>query len=147
MRPGNTPLVGTWKLVSSTRKDAESGEEAHTFGSRPTGFLNYSADGRVMVIMVGENPKPPAGPVPTETEMIAWFKRTLAYAGRYTVEGPQVTHHVEASSDPWRTGTRLVRSFSLDGKVLTLTAAPSRYWMDGRLGILTIVWEKMESQP
>ncbi len=144
MRSGDAPLVGTWKLVSSTRTDVESGEESRTFGSHPTGFLNYSADGRVMVIMVGDHRKPPSGPVPTEPEMIAWFKSALAYAGRYTVEGNQVIHHVEASTDPWRAGTRLVRSFSLDGKVLTLNAAPARYWMDGRVSVLTIVWEKME---
>ncbi len=76
--------------------------------------------------------------------MIALFKSALAYAGRYTVEGNQVIHHVEASTDPLRAGARLVRSFSLDGKVLTLTAAPARYWMDGRISVLTIVWEKME---
>ncbi len=144
MRSGDAPLVGTWKLVSSTRKDVESGEESRTFGSHPTGFLNYSADGRVMVIMVGDNRKPPGGPVPTEPEMVALFKSALAYAGRYTVEGNQVIHHVEASTDPLRAGTGLVRSFSLDGKVLTLTAAPARYWMDGRVSVLTIVWEKME---
>ena len=144
MRPDDAALVGTWKLVSSTRTDVESGEEFRTFGSHPTGFLSYSADGRVMVIMVGDNRKPPSGPVPTETEMIAWFKSALAYAGRYTVEGNQVIHHVDASSDPLRAGDRLVRSFNLDGKVLTLTAAPSRYWMDGRVSVLTIVWEKLE---
>lgn len=144
MMPAGNPLVGTWKLVSSTRKDVESGEESRTFGSHPTGFLNYSPDGRVMVVMVGDNRKPPSGPVPTDAEMIDWFKSTLAYAGRYTVEGNEVTHHVEASLDPLRAGDRLVRTFRLDGKVLTLTAAPTRYWMDGRMSVLTIVWQKME---
>lgn len=144
MNSGDTPLVGTWKLVSSTRKDVESGEESRTFGARPTGFLNYSRDGRVMVIIVGDDRKPPSGPVPTEAEMSAWHKSTLAYAGRYTVEGNQVIHHVEASSDPLRAGGRLVRSVSLDGRLLTLTAEPTRYWMDGRMSALTIVWEKME---
>ncbi len=144
MGTGDNPLVGTWKLVSSTRKDVESGEESRTFGLHPTGFLNYSPDGRVMVVMVGDNRRSPSGPVPTDAEMIAWFKSALAYAGTYTVEGNQVTHHVEASSDPLRAGARLVRFFTLDGKVLTLTAAPTRYWMDGRVSALTIVWEKME---
>jgi len=143
MMPGDNPFVGTWKLVSSTRKDVESGAESRTFGSHPTGFLNYSADGRVMVIMIGDNRKPPSGPVPTDVEMGALFKSVLAYAGRYTVEGNQVVHHVEASSDPLRAGGRLVRFFSLDGNVLTLTAAPTRYWMDGRVSVLTIVWEKV----
>jgi hypothetical protein len=143
MSSGDDPLVGTWKLRSSTLKDAESGEESHTFGLHPTGFLNYSPDGRVMVVMVGDNRKPPSGSAPTDAEMIAWFKSTLAYAGRYTVEGNQVPHHVEASLDPLRAGATLVRSFSLEGKVLTLTAMPTRYWMNGRVSVLTIVWEKM----
>ncbi len=75
--------------------------------------------------------------------MIGWFKSTLAYAGRYTLEGAQVTHHIEASSDPLRAGAKLVRSVRLDGKVLTLTASPTRYWMDGRVSVVTIVWEKL----
>src|SRR5690349_2225987 len=125
MNSGDHPLMGTWKLRSSTLKDVESGEESHTFGLHPTGFLNYSPDGRVMVVMVGDNRKPPSGPAPTDAEMIAWFQSTLAYAGRYTVEGNQVTHHVEASSDPLRAGAKLVRSFRFDGKVLRLTAPPT----------------------
>lgn len=144
MTPVDTPLVGTWKLVSITRTDVESGEESRTFGSRPIGFLNYSADGRVMVVMVGGDRKPPSGPVPTDAEMIDWFKSSLAYAGRYTIEGNQVTHRVEASLDPLRAGDRLVRSFRLEDKVLTLTAAPTRYWMDGRMSVFTIVWQRLE---
>lgn len=143
MSSGATPLVGTWKLRSSTRKDVESGEESQAFGLHPTGFLNYSPDGRVMVVIVDGKRTPPSGAVPTEGEMIAWFKGTLAYAGRYAVEGDQVTHHVEASSDPLRAGAKLVRSVRLDGNVLTLTAAPTRYWMDGRVSVVTIVWEKL----
>ena len=144
MSSGDDPLVGTWKLVSSTRKDVESGEESHTYGSHPTGFLNYSAGGRMMVVIAGDSRKPPSGPVPTDAEIVAWFKSAMAYAGTYTVEGNQVTHHVEASSEPLRAGARLVRFFRLDGKVLTLTAAPARHWMDGRVSVPTIVWEKIE---
>ncbi len=49
-----------------------------------TGYLNYSSDGRMMVILVGDNRKAPAGPVATDAEMITLFKSMMAYAGTYT---------------------------------------------------------------
>ena len=37
MSSGDTPLVGTWKLHSGTRKDVESGQESPTFGGWTAG--------------------------------------------------------------------------------------------------------------
>lgn len=138
------PLVGTWKLVSSTRRDVESGEEVQTFGPQPTGFLSYSPGGRMMVVVVGDDRREASGPVPSDAEKLAWFNGALAYAGRYTLDGGEVTHHVEASLNPLRPGGRLVRSVRLDGSVLTLTAPPAPYSAEGRIGVVTIVWKRIE---
>ncbi len=99
----------------------------------------------MMVILVGDNRKTPDGPVLTDGEMIALFKSVVAYSGTYTIDGNQVTHHVDASSDEWRTGTKQIRFFTLDGKLLTLTTAPTPNRWDGRMSGHTLVWEKMES--
>ena len=99
----------------------------------------------MIVILVGDNRKAPAGPVPTDAEMITLYKSMIAYAGTYTVDGNQVTHHVDASQDERTTGTNLVRFFTLSDGLLTLTTAPRPNRYDGRMSVHTLVWEKMAS--
>jgi lipocalin-like protein len=46
-----TDLVGTWKLVSAT-DTTDKGQVIHNvYGLNPTGFLTYTADGRMMAII------------------------------------------------------------------------------------------------
>ena len=145
MAPGDNPFLGTWKLRSDIQEDVETGKKSYPLGTSPTGYLNYSPEGRMIVLLVGDNRKTPDGPVLTDSERIALFKSVVAYAGIYTIDGNQVTHHVDASSDQWRTGTKQIRFFTLDGKLLTLTTAPMPNRWDGRMSVHTLVWEKMES--
>ncbi len=144
MTLGDNPLPGTWKLRSHIREDVETGDKSHPFGTQPVGYLNYSPDGRMMVMFVSDNRKAPAEPVPTDPEMIALFKTVIAYAGAYNIEGNRVTHNVDVSWDEAWTGTKQTRFFKLDGKLLTLTSAPLRNRQDGRMSVFTLVWEKIE---
>ena len=41
-------LVGTYKLISSTRKILDTGEVTDTDGKDPKGFIMYGKDGRMM---------------------------------------------------------------------------------------------------
>ena len=43
------PLLGTWKLKAYVVTTA-AGERATPYGENPTGYLSYSADGRMQVI-------------------------------------------------------------------------------------------------
>ena len=113
MTSGDSALLGTWKLRSAVQEDVETGKKLYPMGANPTGYLNYSPDGRVMVILVGDNRKAPAGPVATDAEMITLFKSMMAYAGTYSIDGNQVIHHVDASSSERMTGTKLIRFFTL----------------------------------
>ena len=46
-------LVGSWKLISS--KDmTEKGEVRDSYGRNPTGFLTYTADGRMTVTITND---------------------------------------------------------------------------------------------
>jgi Lipocalin-like domain len=52
-------LVGTYKLISSTRKILDTGEVKDTYGKEPKGFIMYGRDGRMMgLIVYSERPKP-----------------------------------------------------------------------------------------
>jgi hypothetical protein len=66
----------------------------------------------------------------------------FAYAGRYSLEGGRVIHHVDVSWNEVWTGTDQAREFELDGGTLTLSthltdpvsASESHY---------VLVWEKV----
>jgi Lipocalin-like domain len=57
MGPASSPLLGTWKLRTFSRVDAETGEKSSPLGTRPRGYINYSPDGRMIAIVLGENRK------------------------------------------------------------------------------------------
>jgi hypothetical protein len=145
MGRGDSPLLGTWKLRSFTQEDASTGETFSPLGSRPGGYINYSPDGRMMVILVGDNRTAPKDVVPTDQEMIGFYKSMLAYAGTYTIDGNRVVHHIDASWNQAWTGTQQIRFSKLDGGILTLTSASGRRGFNGRIGASTVVWERVKS--
>ena len=137
-------LIGTWKLVAAVNEDAATGEKTDLFGPDPIGYLTYGADGRMMAIQVRSDRKKPAATVPTAAEAEALFKSLLSYAGAYTIDGNEVTHHVDISWNENWTGTQLTRKFRLEGNRLYLSVPPSPNPIDGRMGVRSVVWEKLE---
>jgi hypothetical protein len=68
-----SPVVGTWKLQSFTREIVATGKRDNPFGAQPHGYVSFSSDGRMIVIMTkGERVKP-GGPLPTDQEKIELF--------------------------------------------------------------------------
>jgi hypothetical protein len=139
-------LLGTWKLVSYVGEEVTSGAKSDVMGPRPSGYINYGPDGRMIVIIVGSDRKRPAGPIATQEEAQELIRSMLAYAGTYTVDGSAktVTHHVEISWDQSRTGASQVRTYKLDGDRLTLITQPSNDPATGRRTVRTLVWERMK---
>src|SRR5262245_56675758 len=117
-------FIGTWKLVAAVNEDAATGEKTDLFGPDPIGYLSYGADGRMMAIQVRSDRKKPAAAVPTAAEADALFKSLLSYAGTYTIDGNEVTHHVDISWNESWTGTRLTRKFRLEGNRLICPCHP-----------------------
>ena len=52
---GESPLLGTWKLKSFVREVAATGEKYNQMGEHPSGYLSYSADGRMYAIGTSDN--------------------------------------------------------------------------------------------
>jgi len=136
-------LVGTWKLVSAVDTN-EKGEKKDTFGSNPTGFLTYTADGRMMAIIANGGrkllsvPSNISAPAEERAEAFATFG---AYAGRYTRKGDTVIHHVEVASVQNRVNTDLTRTIvSLQGDRLILRAAPEA----GNMVTTELIWERVK---
>jgi len=139
-------LLGTWKLISYVGVEVPHKARSDIMGPRPSGYINYGADGRMIVIIVGSDRAKPVGPVATPEEARDLIRSMLAYAGTYTVDSnaKTVTHHVEISWDQSRTGTTQVRTYELDGDRLTLITQPSNDPATGKKTARTLVWGKIK---
>jgi hypothetical protein len=108
-------LVGRWRLLSyTTGVDYPMGRDAR-------GVLQYSADGKVSVHIMGGS--------------------YFAYYGDYTVDeaGSAVTHHLELCSDPKLVGVSHLRNARLDGARLTLSGSMQ---IDGETRAIRVEWER-----
>lgn len=139
-------FVGTWRLVCYIGEQVPSGARSDVMGPKPSGYINYGADGHMMVIIVASDRKKPAGAVATPEEAQALLKSLLAYAGTYTVDGAAKTviHHIEVSWDETRSGESHLRTYKLDGDRLILTTQPSRDPASGLTTVRTLVWQRVK---
>jgi len=138
-------LVGTWKLVSVT-DTTDKGEVRDAYGRNPTGFLTYTADGRMMAIITkgGRKPLSVRDRVSASAEERAEaFSSVVAYAGRYTFAGDRVIHHVEADVMPNLVSTDQVRFVvKLERSRVILRTPP--FLKDGVQITTELVWERMK---
>jgi hypothetical protein len=137
-------IVGTWRIVSVTAEDLETGERRDAWGPEPQGYINYAPDGRVMVVNVGSDRKKPAGAKATREEAADLFESMLAYAGTYTVEGDRVTHHIDVSWNESWTGTKQVRIARFDGDRVHLSTLPDADLVTGKRGQRVMTWQKVK---
>ena len=135
-------LLGTWKLLSVTSRDVDSGATSDFFGANPIGYITYSADRRMMVAIVRSGRHKPAGASATPAEAEALMKTLVSYAGTYSIRGNAITHHVELSWNEAWTGTDQTRLFRFDGRQLHLDTPPSPDPVDGVVSVRSMVWER-----
>ena len=139
-------VVGTWTLVSSTRKVVATGQVNDTYGPRPTGWITYGRDGRMMVLIVNDEqqrPRPASIATMTDAQRAGLFKTMLAYSGIYTLSGNTITHNINASWNQVWTGTKTVRNVELKDGRLIYTAKPAPASMDGQVSVVTLIWQKV----
>ena len=143
-RAGENPLLGTWKLQSLVYEVIATGVRSMPFGEHPNGYLSYSLDGRMYVILVMEDRPKPRDLVPTDEEKVKLQESMLAYAGTYTVDGEKVVHQLDISWNESWTGTDQVRFYKVDGDTLTITTAPGRSPFTGEERRSVLVWKKVQ---
>ena len=137
-------IAGTYKLVSDTRKDLNTGEVSYPYGKHPVGYIMYGKDGRMLVIVLGDDrPRPASIEKATPEQQAALFRSMLAYGGTYKFDGKRVEHHIDLSWNELWTGTTAIREVRKEGdKLIYTTAPPSR---DGKMRIAaTLIWEKIK---
>src|SRR5216683_1724815 len=111
-------LVGTWKLVSVSSSTASEERNDTPFGPSPTGFLTYTQDGRMTAI--------------------------ISYAGRYTLNGDKVIHHVEISSIQNWVDTDLIRSIKFEGERIVLVTPPTS--VGGKIQSFELIWQRLPAK-
>jgi hypothetical protein len=140
-------LIGTWKLVSA-KITTDKGEVRDSWGPNPVGLLTYTADDRVSAILTLSGRKPLSvsdfisAPAAERAEA---FATMTAYAGRFTLAGEKVTHHVEVASMPNDVGTDLERSIMrLDADRLVLRVA--KPYLRGGMMVRSqeLVWQRVK---
>ena len=137
-------VVGTWKLVSASATTASGEMNEMPFGQNPKGLLTYTREGRMTAIISYGGRKLLSGAdriaSPPE-ERAAAFATFFAYAGRYSITGNKVTHHVEVASVENWVNTDLVRVTEFEGDRMTLITPPLS--VSGRMQTSKLVWERI----
>lgn len=126
-------ILGTWRMESWTRRRSDTGEVTEALGPAPFGYMNYSADGRMMVFVLKSARSRPISTLPNNEEKIALFDSMFAYVGTYAVEADRVVHTIDGSWNELWTGTRQVRFIAFRDGRLVYTTPETIDPMDGAL--------------
>ena len=105
------PIVGIWRLVSFEREYQATGEREDTRGKNPTGYIIFTPEGRMAVVITNEGRKAPN----TDQDRAGLFNSLVAYTGRYRVDGDKWITTVDVSANPALVGTEQTRSFRVTG--------------------------------
>jgi hypothetical protein len=137
-------LVGTWSLVSASAITASGIRNDAPYGSHPTGILIYTGEGRMAAMISHSDRQPLSGPdriaAPADERAEA-FATFFAYAGRYSIMGDRVVHHVEIASVQNWVNTDMVRLMKLDNDRITLRT-PS-ISVGATVQTTELIWERV----
>ncbi len=135
------PALGTWKLKAYVVTTSE-GERLTPYGESPTGYLSYSADGRMQVIAAAAGRVVSDGVPQPDNQKIALYDTMFAYAGTYSLTADKLIHHVDISWNQSWSGTDQIRHFQVSGNTLTLSTRIADP-VSGEEALYAVVWEKI----
>jgi hypothetical protein len=122
-------IQGIWRLVSFQVEYQATGERQDVRGKNPTGYINFTPEGRMGVIITNEGRQPAT----TDQDRAELFKTLVAYTGLYRVDGDKWITKVDVSANPAWVGTEQTRSFKIVGDrlqestaLMQLTAQPEK---------------------
>jgi hypothetical protein len=133
-------LVGTWKLVSWELRD-DQGQISYPFGRDAIGYLTYTDDGHMSVIITTSDRQPFAEDDMlrgTVVEKATAAETCVAYCGTYQIDGDIVRIQVEASMFPNWLGTTQERTIEREGERIAFSLPPSLWY--GKRQTARLVW-------
>ena len=97
----------------------------------------------LVLIVRDDRPKAESLAKMTDQQRADLYRSMTAYGGTYKFDGKTMEHHIDISWNEVWTGTTQFRDVKKDGKRLIYTTRPAPNSRDGRMGITTLVWEKV----
>ena len=138
-------LVGTWQLKSFSLIVVDTKETSRPYGENPTGYIQFSPGGHMVMFLAAGELKPPAAGHYTDADRADVHRGIVgAYAGTYAVEGNKVTYHVLTSWRPEWIGRDQIRYFEIDGTKLTITTTPVTFSRTGQSIVATLTFDRVE---
>src|SRR5262249_49381894 len=79
----------------------------------------------------------------TSAEVEALFRSMTSYGGTYTIDGNEITHHVDVSWNQSWTGSDQKRVARFEGNRVYLSTPPSLDPITGTMSMRTMTWEQL----
>ena len=134
---GKVPILGIWRLASFEMEYQATGQREMTRGKDPTGYLIFTPEGRMMVVLTNEGRKAPK----TDQDRADLFNSMVVYTGMYRVDGDKWITKVDVAANPAWVGTEQTRSFRVTGdrlqEMTTWAARP-----DNRMARFILTYER-----
>jgi hypothetical protein len=138
-------FAGNYQLVSATRKILDTGQVEETYGKNPKGLAMYGKDGHFIILITYDGrPKPESIEKMTDQQRADLHRMMTAYGGTYTFDGSKVVHHLDLSWNEVWAGTTNIRDVERDGDRITYTTRPAPFASDGKMSVVTLIWEKLK---
>ena len=133
-------LVGTWKLVSFENEFQDGTGRQSMMGTSPTGYIIFTAEGRMMSIVEAEGRISPK----SDEEAAAAFRTMFAYTGVVQLSGDRWATTVDVAWNPAWHGTEQVRTFKLEGDRLEVTSSWGTSVNLGKVTRGIVVWKRVK---
>jgi hypothetical protein len=127
-------IVGTWKLVRATAKDANGKPLPEPYAGKGIGRVVFTADGRMQSVVCDGRCEMPPGQ----------SRDYNSYCGNYSFDGTRLITRVDAASDPSRIGSDQVRGVRFEGEHVVLSPPPRQSGTGAEYRELT--WEKIADE-
>jgi hypothetical protein len=127
-------IVGTWKLVRATARDASGAPLPEPYGGKGIGRVTFTAEGRMQSVVCDGRREVPPGEI----------RDYSSYCGNYRVDGTRLVTRVDAASDPSRIGSDQVRGVRFDGELVVLTPPPRR--SGGTEEYRELTWQRISAE-
>jgi Lipocalin-like domain len=145
VQAGNEEIWGTYKIISATVHWLDNDKTEDAYGKHPNGYITYGKDGRMMVLVAFDGrPKLSKPETATIEQRDQLYGTMFAYAGTYTYTGTSIEHHIDVSWNEAWTGNTVIRDITRQGNRLTYVTRPQTSPRNGRLEVVTLVWEKIQ---
>ena len=113
----SSAVQGVWSLVSYVVEVKETGECFAPMGDNPTGYVIFTAEGRLSFTLSAQGRQPAT----TAEERSDLLSSMIAYTGSYRLEGDRWITRVDVAWNPSWVGTEQTRFYRVEADQLIVS--------------------------